>query len=57
MGLVGDLDRFNLVHKIGSPPSTMGEKYDDYGMHLTPLGYQLTQIVRESSSAPEPPSD
>ena len=47
MGLIGELDRFNLLRRGNPPFVAMGEKYDGYGLDLTPIGLQLVEILRD----------
>lgn len=44
MGVVGELDRFNLLHKIGSPGVRTG-LYDNYPIHITPLAARFVRFL------------
>lgn len=44
MGLVGELDSANLLHRKGTPTITSGE-YGNYPIELTPLGVRFVKYI------------
>ncbi len=48
MGLLSELARFNLINMEDPPSIRVGGKYDQSDMKLTPLGYQLIQMLAET---------
>lgn len=47
MGMVGELSTFNLLHSLGSP-GVGTEKYSNYPIQTTPLGYRFTRYILDS---------
>lgn len=47
MGVVSELDRFNLLQKIGTPTVRTGN-YDNYPIHITPLAVRFVRFVQAS---------
>lgn len=51
MGMIGELDRFNLLHKLGSP-GVRQENYQNYPIEMTPLGWRLVGFISDASGMP-----
>lgn len=49
MGLIGELDSANLLHRKGTPTITAGA-YDNYPIELTPLGVRFTNYILKFST-------
>jgi len=49
MGLIGELDSANLLHRKGTPTIAAGA-YDNYPIELTPLGVRFTNYILKLST-------
>jgi hypothetical protein len=50
MGLLGDLDTMNLIHRLGVPAISTPD-YGNYPLELTPLGAKFARRILELESA------
>jgi hypothetical protein len=49
MGLIGELNRFNLVHLPGAPTVPSAD-YANYPVHLTPLGIRFAELLMNAGN-------
>ncbi len=53
MGLIGELDRFNLMHRAGVP-GIRAPDYENYQLEVTPIGARFAEYLLTATAASAP---